>query len=141
MKKSRGMNALLMELVIVLFFFILSFTVLAQVYAYAYRTENNAALQSEALFSARNVMAQLRTEEDPQAFLQAHCDRQTEEGYLFSRDGYQLLISCQKEKMASGSFYRMEISAYNGAESLWMPDGQPVRLSASVYQPEVSEHE
>lgn len=141
MKKSQGMNAMLIELVIVLFFFILSFTVLAQVYAYAYRTENTAALQSETLFDARNVMARLRVEDDPQAFLQSQASRQTEDEYLLSRGGYQLLIICQPEQMENGVYYHIQISAHNGDSPLWITEGQQVFLSASVYKPEVAEHE
>lgn len=141
MKKSQGMNALLIELVIVLFFFILSFTVLAQVYAYAYRTENNTALQSEALFEARNLCARLRVQEDPERFLQAEAAKKTENGYVFACDGYELLVACEPEQMESGIYYRIRVDARQGENLLWMPDGEAIFLNASVYVPEVNSHE
>lgn len=140
MKKSQGMNALLIELVIVLFFFILSFTVLAQVYAYTYRTENTAALQSEALFEARNLSAHLRADGNPERYLAEGAEK-TEAGYLFTYDGYQLLVACQPERMEYGTYYHIEINAVNGADALWTEQGQPVCLRASVYVPEVDNHE
>lgn len=141
MKKSQGMNALLIELVIVLFFFILSFTVLAQVYAYAYRTENNTALQSQALFEARNLCARLRVQEDPEQFLQAEAAEKTENGYVFACEGYELLVSCQPERMESGVYYRMRVDARMGENALWMQENEAIFLNASVYVPEVDRHE
>lgn len=140
MKKNQGMNALLIELVIVLFFFILSFTVLAQVYAHAYRTENRAALQSEALFEARNLSAKLRADGNPERYLSEKAEK-TEDGYLLSFDGYQLRIACRPETTESGTYYHIEIDALNGGDSLWTAQGQPVFLCASVYVPEVNSHE
>lgn len=141
MKKSQGMNALLIELVIVLFFFILSFTVLAQVYACAYRTENDTALQSQALFEARNLCARLRVQDDPEQFLQAEAAKKTENGYVFICDGYELLVICQPEKMENGVYYRMQVDARQGESALWMPQGEEISLHASVYVPEVSSFE
>lgn len=141
MKKSQGMNALLIELVIVLFFFILSFTVLAQVYAYTYRTESTAALQNEALFEARNLSARMRAEGQPERFLQQEASEKTENGYLFPYDGYTLRVTCQPEQKEFGIYYHIHIDAVSGKDTLWTPEGQPVSLSASVYVPEVDRHE
>lgn len=141
MKKSQGMNALLLELVIVLFFFILSFMVLAQVYAYAYQAENTAALQNEALFETRNLSARLRAGGNPEAFLQNEAAEKTEMGYLLAYEGYQLQVACRPEAMENGVYYHIQVEALRDDDALWTEDGQPVTMSASVYVPEVESHE
>lgn len=141
MKKTQGMNALLIELVIVLFFFVLSFTVLAQVYAYAYRTEKTAALQNEALFEARNITARLRSADNPEEMLLSWAGEKTEEGYYLEREGYRLLVTCDAEKREAGIFYRMDISALQDDKHLWQTDDQSMCLNASVFVEEVKGRE
>lgn len=141
MKKSQGMNALLIELVIVLFFFILSFTVLAQVYAYTYRTENRVAQQSDALFEARNLAEQLRSTQDPAAALLGMTDDVEENEYRIARDGYQLVVTCLPTETESGVYYEITIAARKDGDNLWTADEQTFSLPASVFVPGVTSYE
>lgn len=111
MKKNGGMNALLIELVIVLFFFILSFSVLAQVYTHAYLTENQAALESRALFEGKNVAALLAVGKNPETQLKEQGFEQTDKGWEKAFDGYALLVHAQKTEKETGVWWEMDVSA------------------------------
>lgn len=130
MKKSTGMNALLIELVIVLFFFILSFSVLAQVYAHAYITENQAALQSEALFEAQNVSARLRAGTNPESVLADAGFEKTESYWQKDFEDYRMRVQCEAQEREAGVYYRMTVLAGTEEQEFFA-------LPSSVYVGEV----
>lgn len=131
MKKSNGMNALLMELVIVLFFFVLAFTVLSQIYAHAFLTEQKAALKSEALFEAQNVSACLRGAREPRDVLKKQGFELTEAGWQKDFDGFCLQVQVETDEKQTGVCYRAEVEALYQEQTLFV-------LPASVYVQEVS---
>lgn len=130
MKKSSGLNALLIELVIVLFFFILSFSVLAQVYAGAFVTEKKAAAQSRALYAAQNISARLQTGQSPEDAGAV----ETEGGWQVAEEGFSLFISQGREVAGEGVMEHYVVSARQGETEMFS-------LPVDVYRPEVNEHE
>ncbi len=132
MKKSNGMNALLIELVIVLFFFILSFSVLAQVYTHSYLTEKEAALESRALFEAQNVCALLQSAENPEETLVQQGFAKGAEAWEKEYEGYALSVHAQKQPQAFGNWWQMDVSAVK-------TDGVLFTLPASSYVEGVAE--
>lgn len=111
MKKNGGMNALLIELVIVLFFFILSFSVLAQVYAHSYLTERDAAIRSEALFEAQNVCALLRAADAPEETLARAGFVPGDGQWEKECEGYSLVVKTEKNNLPAGEWWQMDVSA------------------------------
>lgn len=121
MKTEKSSHALLIELVIVLFFFILSFSVLSQVYAGAYVTEKRAETTSRALHEARNVSALMQT--GNRLFLQEASFRQETETYVLEKDGYALHVKPSDEMTACGLLHRWEIEAHWNGEVLFSLPG------------------
>ncbi len=116
MKRSHGNNAVLIELVIVLFFFILSFAVLAQIFAGAYVTEERAQLQTRALHEARNMNALLYAAEDRSSFLS---DREGQWAY----DGFDLSVSLETEKTAVGTLERWQVKVLQEGQEMFSLPG------------------
>ncbi len=133
MRNEKNTNAVLIELVIVLFFFILSFAVLSQVYAGAYITENKAALHSDALHQARNVNAVLMAGEDVRATYE-ETGVPAEEGRVVSCEGYALTVRLTEEKKEAGTLYRWTVSALQSGEEI-------LSLPGARYVPEVRANE
>lgn len=120
MKNEKSSNALLIELVIVLFFFILSFAVLSQVFAGAYVTENRAETTSRALHDARNVNALMQTGR----FLPEEEAFREENGvYVAERDGYTLHMEMKDEPTSCGLLNRWTIEAHWKGEVLFSLPG------------------
>ena len=120
MKNEKSSNALLIELVIVLFFFILSFAVLSQVFAGAYVTENRAETTSRALHDARNVNALMQTGR----FLpQEEAFREENGVYVAERDGYTLRMEMKDESTSCGLLNRWTIEAHWKGEVLFSLPG------------------
>lgn len=120
MKNEKSSNALLIELVIVLFFFILSFAVLSQVFAGAYVTENRAETTSRALHDARNVNALMQTGR----FLPEEEAFREENGvYVAERDGYTLHMEMENESTSCGLLNRWTIEAHWKGEVLFSLPG------------------
>ena len=120
MKNEKSSNALLIELVIVLFFFILSFAVLSQVFAGAYVTENRAETTSRALHDARNENALMQTGR----FLpQEEAFREENGVYVAERDGYTLHMEMKDEFTSCGLLNRWTIEAHWKGEVLFSLPG------------------
>ncbi|MBQ4640497.1 MAG: hypothetical protein IJB69_08295 [Clostridia bacterium] len=133
MSREKNNNAVLIELVIVLFFFILSFAVLSQVYAGAYVTENKASLRSDALHQARNLNALLMAGEDVQKTYD-EAGTVTDAGLVVSGEGYHLVVHLEQEEKPAGTLFAWTISAQTDGEEMFS-------LPGAHYVPEVSGNE
>lgn len=121
MKNEKSSNALLIELVIVLFFFILSFAVLSQVFAGAYVTESRAETTSRALHDARNVNALMQT--GSWDLLEEEAFREENGVYVAERDGYTLHMEMENESTSCGLLNRWTIEARWKGEVLFSLPG------------------
>ena len=121
MKNEKSSNALLIELVIVLFFFILSFAVLSQVFAGAYVTENRAETTSRALHDARNVNALMQA--GKWSLLEEESFREENGVYILERDGYALHLEMKDEFTSCGLLSRWTIEAHRSGEVLFSLPG------------------
>ena len=121
MKTEKSSNALLIELVIVLFFFILSFAVLSQVFAGAYVTENRAEITSRALHEARNTNALLQT--GNRSFPEDASLQEGTETYVLEKDGYALHVETTDEITSCGLLHRWNIEAHWNGEVLFSLPG------------------
>ena len=130
MNTGNRMNTLLVELLIVVFFFMLGVSVLMQVFGKAHEFSEEAGQITEALARAQSVSDRLYLSEDPekelyrQGFSPCNPDRMKEledlpSGYdsmtFFESDaeGYTLLAGLQQADEAAdteGMLYRMQVS-------------------------------
>ena len=115
---SRG-NALLVELLFVVMFFMLTTTVLLEVFAKASSFSNRSELLTNSLVRAQNTADQLYAAEDPEAYLSAQGFEKTGEGWSLVQDNYVLNVTITQETDETGVFRRQEVRVTAGDEELY----------------------
>jgi type II secretory pathway pseudopilin PulG len=129
MKSGSRSNALLVELLIVVMFFMLSATVLLQVYATSSKQSNRAGLLTVALNEAQNVAERLYASDEPEDTLQALGFEKQGDVWRLAQEDYSLQVTGETEKTESGTMYRHQVLAEKDGETL-------VTLPVSRYQEE-----
>lgn len=118
MKTGNRSNALLVELLIVIMFFMLAATVLLQVFSGASTQGNRAGITTQALNSAQNVADRLYTSADPDATLQ-ELGFSAENGVWTRDDGdYVIEATSEKTDRANGVWYGQEVRVMLAGERL-----------------------
>ena len=115
---SRG-NALLVELLFVVMFFMLTTTVLLEVFAKASSFSNRSELLTNSLVHAQNTADQLYAAEDPEAYLSSQGFEKTGEGWSLAQDNYVLNVTITPETDETGVFRRQEVRVPAGDEELY----------------------
>ncbi len=135
MKTGNRSNALLVELLIVVMFFMLASTVLLQVFSTAHNQISRAGIRTRALNEAQNVADRLyaaRTQEDEGAVL-AHLGYSSDESgtQALEKDGYTLTVHFDSQAREAGNMRLYTVEAYQADELLFtLPvaryeEGQP----------------
>ncbi len=135
MKTGNRSNALLVELLIVVMFFMLASTVLLQVFSTAHNQISRAGIRTRALNEAQNVADRLyaaRTQEDEGAVL-AHLGFSSDESgaQALEKDGYTLTVHFDLQAREAGNMRLYTVEAYQTDELLFtLPvaryeEGQP----------------
>lgn len=115
---SRG-NALLVELLFVVMFFMLTTTVLLEVFAKASNFSSRSELLTVSLVRAQNTADQLYSAEDPEAYLSAQGFEKTDEGWSLAENNYVLHITITPETDETGVYRRQEVRVTTGDEELY----------------------
>ena len=118
MKEGSRANALLMELLLVIFFFMLSAAILVQVFADAKLKSRTAKAYTSSMLDAQNIAENLYSADDPDTVLAAYGFTAGEDGWILDRDGYQLKITLTEEETASGTLRTYQISGMEGDKTL-----------------------
>ena len=127
MKTGNLSRALLVELLIVVLFFMLASTVLLQIFAAANAQSVQAGRLTEALNAAQNLADRLYAAPDPEDALR-EMDFSQEGGVLRREDGEFLLeASLSREAREAGALLRAEVRVYSDGELL-------IRLPCSRYE-------
>ena len=122
MKTGDRSNALLVELLIVVAFFMLSATVLLQMFAAARNQSVQAGLLSGALNEAQNVADRLYAAPDAEAELALLGFTRQEDAWVRDEGDYQLAVSGGREEAPNGVMTRHEVRALQeGKELLSLP--------------------
>jgi len=124
MKTNNRSNALLVELLIVVMFFMLSATVLLQVFMKARSQSLQAGALDDALNEAQNVADRLYTapggEADTAALLkEMGFDFDAAGGGFLERDEYKLLVYRNTEDRKAGLMDLYQVQAYQGDQLLF----------------------
>lgn len=107
-------NLLLLEMIIVLFFFSVSVVITLQVFAAAHGTSNENINTSNGLLHLQDWGDQLYASDDPLAFLQGEGWEEEMGAYRYScQDGIDLSIEVEQLSGEAGTLYKMEMSAYH----------------------------
>ncbi|MBR6028588.1 MAG: type II secretion system protein [Clostridia bacterium] len=117
MRSENRSNALLVELLIVIMFFMLAASVLVQVFGKARSMSARAEEIAAALWDAQNVADQLYASEDEEETLRALGF--TAEGSLWRREnGYAMEVSLGEESGEAGVMSRAEVRVVSGGDTL-----------------------
>lgn len=123
MKTANRSNALLVELLIVVMFFMLSSTVLLQVFLTARNQSERAGAITRALNDAQGVADRLYAAKDADAALAALRDMgfdfDAAAGSRLDRGDYTLLVHRDTEDREAGLMHLYTVSACQGDEELF----------------------
>ncbi len=116
MKSGNRSNALLVELLIVIMFFMLSATVLLELYAASRNLSTQAGDITMALNEAQNVADQLYANGSSEAALKEMGFAQDGESWRKSMDAYDLVVTVSQESTPSGVMRRNNVKAMKGQD-------------------------
>ena len=116
-KRSQG-NALLVELLIVVLFFMLAATVLLRVFAAAHGQGMLAQRYNDALTAAQNAADRLYAAQDPEETLRDMGFTADGGIWRLMQDEYTLEVEWAREPLDAGMLRRQEVRAVAGDEQL-----------------------
>ena len=114
MKEGSRANTLLVELLLVIFFFMLSSAVLVQVFADAKLKNRTAHATNASMLEAQNIAEELYATEDPDEVLAGYGFQTDGEGWILEKDGYTLKVTLRTEETASGMLRTYDVSGLEG---------------------------
>lgn len=110
MRDSHRANTLLVELLIVILFFMLAATTIVELYATARQKSRTATTRTNAIMVAQNMADELYLTDDPEAVLKNYELTVGEAGWTGERDGYQISVTSEDVAKTGGTLRKMEIS-------------------------------
>ncbi len=118
MKSGNRSNALLVELLIVVMFFMLSATVLLQVFSTARSQSARAGMLIEALNETQNVADRLYGAQDAEAALAEMGFSQQNNGWSLDKNGYTITVTASETSAPNGVMNHFEVRALQNDEAL-----------------------
>ena len=118
MKEGGRANALLVELLLVIFFFMISAAILVQVFADAKLKSRTAHATNASMLEAQNIAEDLYATEDPDTVLASYGFKAEGDGWVLEKDGYLLKITASNEETDSGLLRTYNISGIEGEKTL-----------------------
>ena len=118
MKEGGRANALLVELLLVIFFFMISAAILVQVFADAKLKSRTAHATNASMLEAQNIAEDLYATENPDAVLASYGFKAEGDGWVLEKDGYLLKITASNEETDSGLLRTYNISGIEGEKTL-----------------------
>ena len=118
MKNGSRANALLMELLIVILFFMFAATTLVQIFGLSRQRSRNAAEAASAVLEAQNIAESLYDAEDPAACLRELGFAEAEGGWLLENEGYTLRVTQENEETEAGLLRTLVVDALVGEEQI-----------------------
>ena len=118
MKEGSRANALLVELLLVIFFFMISAAVLVQVFADAKLKSRTAHATNATMLEAQNIAEDLYAAEDPDAVLAGYGFTAEGDAWVLQKEGYQLKVTFREEETASGTLKTYDVAGIEGEKTL-----------------------
>ena len=118
MKEGSRANALLVELLLVIFFFMISAVILVQVFADAKLKSRTAHATNDSMLEAQNIAEDLYAANDPDAVLTSYGFMAQDSGWVLEKDGYLLKVTLREEETASGILRTYDVSGVEGENTL-----------------------
>ncbi len=111
MKKHSTANTLLVELLLVILFFMLCVSTLVELFGLARQKSAYARAENQAMMKVENAAALLAEDPDTGAGLQKEGFAPSEEGWLLQEELYRITAVETTEKTESGSLRTVTFSA------------------------------
>ena len=125
MREGHRANALLVELLLVIFFFMLSAVTLTQLFAGAKHRSIQAKATNASMMDVENIADDLYGSEDPEATLQALGFTLEGEAWKRTENGYTLTITRQDEEMEAGTLRTYTIASFaDGVDLFSLPSSR-----------------
>ena len=122
MKSGSRSNALLMELLIVILFFMFAATTLVELFGMARQRSQQAEIANAAALEAQNAAEMLYDAEDADACLEKMGFVHGENGWTLEKDGYTLRVTEENEETEAGVLRTMLVAAeYKGDTLMSLP--------------------
>ena len=118
MKSANRSNALLVELLIVVLFFMLSATVLLQVFSTARSQSALAGKLIQASNAAQDTADRLYGAQDAESMLAEMGWTQENDLWRLPGDDFNLTVSFTREQQPSGELVRYQVQAVSGGQTL-----------------------
>jgi hypothetical protein len=118
MKEGGRANALLVELLLVIFFFMISAAILVQVFADAKLKSRTAAATNSAMLEGQNIAEDLYGSDDPEAVLAEYGFTREGDVWVLEKKGYALRVTSKSEETDSGTLRNYEVSGIEGEKTL-----------------------
>ena len=118
MKEGSRANALLVELLLVIFFFMISAAILVQVFADAKLKSRTAHATNASMLEAQNIAEDLYAAEDPDAVLNAYGLAEKDGAMILEKDGYFLKVTVREQETESGVLKTYDVSGVEGDKTL-----------------------
>jgi hypothetical protein len=110
MKEGSRANALLVELLLVIFFFMISAAILVQVYGDAKLKSRTAHATNYSMIEAQNIAEDLYGSDDPDAVLAEYGFTAEGDAWVLQKDGYKLQVTLKNEETESGTLRTYNVS-------------------------------
>ena len=118
MKESGRANALLVELLLVIFFFMISAAILVQVFADARLKSRTAHATNASMLEAENIADELYAAKDPDAVLADYGFTSQDGVWTLEKKGYVLKVTPKVEETDSGTLRTYEVAGIEGEKTL-----------------------
>ena len=118
MRKRNRSDLMLVEILIGVFFFMLSLTVLVQVFAKSRNLTVKAEVETKALAQAQNVIESIYNTEDPLKNLQEMGFLNSHGVWVQDLQSYSLMATMENVPAEAGTLWRGEIKAFYNLRDL-----------------------
>lgn len=118
MKEGSRANALLVELLLVVFFFMISAAILVQVFADARLKSRTAHATNASMLETENIADELYAAKDPDAVLADYGFAAEDGGWVLQKDGYLLKVTLREEETEAGTLMTYDVSGIEGENIL-----------------------
>ena len=112
MRNRNGSNVLLVEILIAVLFFMLSATVLVQVFATSRNLTHRSGVETAALAEAQNIAEVLYASKDPNAALEAREFINSHGAWSKDYDGFSLYITSRTQETEVDEVWLATVSAF-----------------------------
>ena len=118
MKSRSRSNTLLIELLLVIFFFMCSAGILVQIFASAKLKSRTAHTINASMLEAENIAEDLYASDDPDTVLASYGFTGQDGSWELQKDGYLLKVVLKSEETETGTLRSYEITGVQGEQTL-----------------------